>query len=428
LKEFDIARFGSPNIARMPSLLRPAVGGLLAAVCILVALAVPSAHAQAGIEVTIQPPNGGQPASILTTDVTGDITASYKIRAASGGAPTIINVIKGVSLRQLLEKTGTDFGFETIEVKRPDGSTLTITKDQVEDPRNQPVFYVDENGVTNFIGPRVGGASVVESENYFPVSGPLTFTQQAQSKLKVSISPKKKKIELGGSVRFQATVSGQDAGETIAYTWGINGKKQTQGGSRFTQKFPSKDGVYEFLVAARIEGSDVSTAAVAKITVGDPDKADDEQTGSGDATDGSGSGTGTGTGTGGSGYDSGSTYTPSYTPTPSPAPAPTPPPTPSTPPADVPDIATSGTTVEGNLLADVSDPPPSSILESAARAAREGKQSDDESAADGAGVSEAALSIAGVLALLALGAGIETREGRLPRWRAPHLRLPRRAA
>jgi hypothetical protein len=87
----------------------------------------------------------------------------------------------------------------------------------------------------------------------------------------------------------------------------------------------------------------------------------------------------------------------------------------------MPDIATSGTTVEGNLLADVSDPPPSNILESAARAARDGNPKDP--GPDGGGVSEAAISIVGVLALLALGAGIETRQGRLPR-----PRLPRRAA
>jgi len=413
-------------MARMPSLPRTMARVLLAAVFALALIAAPT-HAQgSGIEVNIQPPDGGKQVSIVTTDVTGEITAKYRVATAGGGTQTI-DVVNGVSLRQLLEKTGTDFGFETIAVPRADGSSLVITKDQIEDPRNQAVFYVDSVGVTHFIGPREPGASTVAAENYFPVSNGVIFTQESESKLKVSISPSKKKIELGGSVSFRATVTGNDDGDAIAYTWGISGKKQTQGSSsRFTQKFPSKDGVYKFLVAARIEGSAVSTTAVAKITVGDPEKAKDEQTGNGDATTGSDTGTGTGTG----GSDSGGTYTPSYTPTPSAPvpPAPTPPPTPSAEPPDTPDIATSGTTVEGNLLADVSDPPPSNILESAARAAREGKQADDDSGPDGGGVSEAAISIAGVLALLALGAGIETREGRLPRWRAPHLRLPRRGA
>lgn len=398
---------------------------MLLAAFALSLLAVSSAHAQGAVEVTIKPPKDGEPATILTTDVTGDITGTYKIATPGGGGQTV-NVVKGVSLRQLLEKTGTDVNFETISVPRTDGSKLLITRDQIEDPRNQAVFYVDAAGTTNFIGPREPGASAVAAENFFPLGSAVTFTQESESPLQVSISPSKKKIKLGGSVSFQASVKGNDGGDSLAYVWWISGKKQSQTSSpRFTQKFPSKDGVYKFSVSVRIEGSAVSQTAVAKITVGDPDKADQEQTGNGNATDGSDTGTGTGTGSG-SGTDSGSTYTPSYTPStpsaPVTPPTPTPPP-PSTEPPKLPDIATDGTTVEGNLLADVSDPPPSNILESAARAAREGKQEDDGSHDGDAGVSEAALSIGGLLALLGLGAGIETRQGRLPR-----MRLPRRAA
>jgi hypothetical protein len=414
----DASSPGSPNMARMPSLLRPAVRLLLAVAFAVLAPPAASALAQAGVSVTIEPPGGAAPQTISTADIpNGDMSTTYKV-----GAQKIV-VDGGVSIYQLLDKANANFDYAEIEIPRPDGSTLRLTKDQVEDTK-PPGFYTDDQGVTHFIGPTASNGSVA-TKDYFTVGATITLTQQRESRLKVTISPSKKKIEVGGSVAFRAQVTGDEGGESVTYTWGLKGKKQTQAGPTFTQKFPTKDGVYQFLVAVRIEGSSISETAVATITVGDPKKSKDGQTGGGDAADGGD--TGSTTGSGGSSSGSGSTYTPSYTPsTPASPPVtpttPTRPSTPSAKPPQPPDIATSGTPVEGNLLADVSDPPPSSILDSAARAAREGRQKD-ESAADGADVSEAALSIVGVLALLALGAGIETRQGRLPR-----LRLPRRAA
>jgi hypothetical protein len=408
----------------MPSSLRPAIGLLLAAVCAAAALTAGAALAQTGtppstptgVSVTIKPAGGAAPQTISTADIpNGDMNTTYKV----GTQRVVVN--GGVSIYQLLDKANANFDYAEIEIPRPDGSLLRLTKDQVEDTKPAG-FYTDAQGVTHFIGP-TGSNGTVATKDYFTVGTAITLTQQRESRLKVAVSPSKKKVKLGASVTFTADVTGDEDGENITYTWGLKGEKQTQGGPRFTQKFPSEDNVYQLLVAVRIEGSSISESAVATITVGDPKKSKEGQTGTGDATDGADSGSSTGSG--GVGTDSGSTYTPSYTPsTPSTpvTPAPTPPSTPDYKPPKPLDLATSGTPVEGNLLADVSDPPPSTILESAARAAREGKQKDD-SAGEGGGVSEAAISIVGVLALLALGAGIETRQGRLPR-----LRLPRRAA
>lgn len=405
-------------MTRMPSLLRPAWRFALAAVLAILALAAWSAPAQAGVSVTIQPPCDeppcASPTTISTDSLTGDINQTYRV-----GSESVV-VTGGVSVRQLLADTDTDFGYETIELARPDGSTLTMTRKQIADPRNQPVFYTDSQGTTYFIGPK-DSRGVVAPSNRFAVGATVTLSQHSESELKVTISPSRKKIKPGGEITFRAKVTGYDPGETPTYKWWLEGKSQRFSGAGFTQKFPTKDGVYKFSVAVRIEGSAVSTTAVAKITVGDPKKADDEQ-------NGNGNGDPTGPGSSAPSVDGGPGYTPSYTPStpvtpapPTPVPPSTPPPT--SEPPKLPDIATSGTTVEGNLLADVNDPPPSNILESAARAAQEGKQKRDDQDGDGGGVSEAALSIGGVLALLALGAGIETRQGRRPR-----LRRPRRAA
>lgn len=367
--------------------------------------------------MTIQPQGNASPKTISTDDVQPDIGTGtpqgFRI-AKPGGGTRQVEVSDGVSLQKLLIETGTNFGFEILQMARADGSTLTLTSEQVKDPRNQQVFYTDPQGVTRFIGPRQDNG-IVLAKDYFEVSGTVNLTQRSASKLKVTISPDKKKIDLGGSITFKATVSGNEPDESVTYTWWLAGRKQTVAGPRFTQRFPSKDDVYKFFVAVRIEGSEVSKTVSANITVGNPEKADEEQAGGGSTDIGSyGSGA---VGTGGTGA---STYTDPYTPVPS-TPAPVPPaPSPDTPKS--PAVATSGTPVEGNLLADVSDPSPSNILESAAQAARQGKQADDANDGD-IGVSEAAVSIFAALALLGLGAGIETRQGRLPR-----LRLPRRSA
>lgn len=405
-------------MTRMLSLLRPVVRSLLIAMLTAIVLGVTAAAAQAGVTVTIQPQGNGNPKTISTDDVQPDIGTGtpqgFRIAKAGGGTRQV-EVSDGVSLQRLLIETDTNFGFEIVQMARADGSTLTLTSDQVKDPRNQQVFYTDPQGVTRFIGPRQDNG-IVLAKDYFEVSGTIILTQRSASKLKVTISPDRKKIDLGGSITFKATVSGNEPDESVTYTWWLAGRKQTVAGPRFTQKFPSKDDVYKFFVAVRIEGSEVSKTVSANITVGDPKKADEEQVGGGNSDTGS-----YGSGTAGIGGTGSSTYTDPYTPVPStPTPAPpTPSPDMSTPPA----VATSGTPVEGNLLADVSDPPPSNILESAAQAARQGKQNEDDANDGDVGVSEAAVSIFAALALLGLGAGIETRQGRLPR-----LRLPRRSA
>jgi hypothetical protein len=421
---FDKDPFGSPNMARMPSLDRPAARSLLIAVFAALALVAATATAEAGVTVVIQPPGATDPKSISLDDVQPDIGtgAPQPFRIAKpGGGTQRVEVTNGVSLQKVLSEAGLNFNYVTIGIPREDRSMLTLTKEQVKDPRNQQVFYTDPQGVTRFIGPGQANG-IVLFKDHFEFDGNGMLLQRSQSKLTVTISPTKKKIDLGGSITFKATVSGNLPDESVTYTWGLAGRKQTVAGSSFTQKFPKKDDVFKFLVAVRVDGSETSVTDVATITVGDPEKADEEQTGGGEGDTGSDGGTTDGSGTGGSSTYTPSTYTPSYTPAPITPPEPTPTPTPT--PEPTPDIATSGTPVEGNLLADVSDPPPSNILESAAQAARQGKQ-DDEATDGDVGVSEAAISVFAALALLGLGAGIETRQGRRPRLR---LRLPRRAS
>ncbi len=389
----------------MPSLFRLAFCLSLGAV--VAAAFFGTAAAQAGVEVVIQPPGKSNPGSISTDEVPPDVS-DKTYRVLSGGGAKEVKVAAGVSLRALLDATGTNGEYATIEIPRGPGSSLLLRKGQVENRVAQPVFFADAQGRMRFIWPTADG-SAIPARNFFAVPSIISLLQRAQQRLRVEISPKSKTIKPGGTVTFRAKTSGDRPGETVVYYWWLtDDKKPRLGSEEYVHDFPEKEGVYGVHVSAVIEGAGVSDRGYAKITVGDPDgKGDEEQTDPEDPTPGSGT----------PGNSSPSPYTPSTgsvsPPSPMPIPAaPTPTPTPTSPPEpkDSPDVPISGTTVEGNLLADASDPPPSNILESAVQAARDGNPGEANDA--DIGVPEAALSIACALALLALGAAIENRQGR----------------
>jgi plastocyanin len=396
----------------MPSLLRPASGLLLVAAALALAVGWTAlAGPPGGIEVTVNRPDGTSK-SVLAAEVEPDIDGAYKLRQANG-TTSQVDVVDGVSIRKLLAATESELNYVSVEFPGPDGRPVKLTRAQIDAavPR-PPALYSDDTGATWFIRSPTSSTDA-NARDHFKLATSAITIDQADDDLKVKVKASRTKIEPGESVSFTVEVSPKG---DYRYNWTFEpgvGKKDAGRTPSHTFK---EEGAYQVAVGvyvgpdAESDGSDGI-----KIQVGDPKKSDKDREGGGDNTaDGAPlSGTSTGSSGAGSTYDSGSTYTPvPSTPTP---PTPTPEPT-------EPDITTSGTPVEGNLLADASEPPPSNILESARRAARDGNPQDDSNDGD-VGVSEAAVSIFAALALLGLGAGMETRQGRLPR-----LRLPRRSA
>lgn len=398
---------------------------LLAALALL-ALGAWSAPALGAVSVTVEPARG-EPETISTDEIVQpDIDTTYTVRQRSG-AESRVKVENGISIRQLLEATKTEISYGTVEITRPNGSTLVLSRDQIDASQPPPpVLYTDASGVTRFLrSPWDSDDS--NAGDSFEVSGTLVLRQQKRSALDVTVTASPKKIEEGESVTFEASASGGPTGASYIFRWDFRDDGPTKQGSEreVTHKF-DKRGEYQVLVTASIPGSERSDPAVVEVTVGEPEDSDKDRSGGGtNTTGGADSGASDGSSGGGSTYG-GSTYgggtsAPTYTPPP-PAPYTPPAPPPSTTPEPPPPgIATDGSFVEGNLLADASDPPSGSILESAARAARDGRQRDNDDS--GGGAPEAALSVAAALALLGLGAGLESRQGRPLR-----LRLPRRAA
>jgi PKD domain len=408
---------------RMSSLLRKVVLGVLVCAAVLAG----SASAEfPGTEVTIVSPEGKQEFVLLNQIAVPENYGTYPIRNRNGSTTNeIVAKGDGVSVRQLLEEKNLDTTYGAVEIERPDGTTLVLDKDDVNSANYSPTFYV-KNGQLWFLRPSTGVDDYNAGDNFIVPNQAAVRLTQTPAALEVTVEASRRKIEPGESVTFTATVEGGPANAEYSYTWDFDdGKRLPDGRRRVTHAF-AEAGTFEVLVTAKIVGELRSDPGVVKIQVGDEQQSDKDREGGGDNGAAAAPDSGAVTGS-----DGAAPYTPSYTPPPvtsTPVPPTPPTPTPAPPkPAKPPAIATSGTTVEGNLLADVGDPPPSSILESAARAARDGNPKEDDGP-DGAGVPEAALSIAGVLALLGLGAGIETRQGRLPRLRRPRLALPRRGA
>jgi plastocyanin len=399
---------------RMPSLLRPASGLLLAAVALALVVGWTAlAGPPGGIEVTVNRPDGSSK-SILASEVEPDIDGPYTLRQTNG-TKSQVDVVDGVSIRELLAATQSELNYVSVEFPGPNGRTIKLTREQIDAavPR-PPALYSDDTGATWFIRSPTSSTDA-NARDHFKIAPSAITIDQIDDELEVKVKASRTRIEAGESVDFTAVASPKG---DYRYNWTFEpgvGKKDAGTTPSHTFK---KEGTYKVAVGVYVGPDQESDGGGGiRIQVGDPKKSDKDREGGGDntSTGAPSSGTSTGSSGAGSSYGSGSTYTPTPT-----TPTPTPPAT-SAPEPTEPDIATSGTPVEGNLLADVSEPPPSNILESARRAARDGNPQD---ANDGdVGVSEAAVSVFAALALLGLGAGIETRQGRLPR-----LRLPRRSA
>lgn len=400
----------------MPSLPRSvgrrALAAAVLATAVLVAWLAPAVAEPPGIEVTIQTAKGSD-VTVHVNRLNPDVNTDYPIRER-GKPERRVEVEDGVSIWNILRSRSLDdddYGF--VEIERRNGTTLRIESSDVDDA----FFYETASGEPRFF--RVSrSAEDYNARDHFEVESAVRLTQTAE--LEVDLSADRRKIEPGESVDFDAEVSGGPPGARYELSWNFGDGSRESGSSPERSHVFDEQGIYSVTVTAKVRGSNLSgDGNVVDVEVGDPEKEPEDDVPSG-----------SGRSDGGAYVPSSPTpYTPSYTPPatstpPSPAPAPTPTPKPPKPP----DISTSGgTTVEGSLLADVGDRSPSSVLDSAARAARD-EDPREEDASDGADISEAALSIAGVLALLGLGAGLETRQRGRPRFRLPHLALPRRGA
>lgn len=390
-----------PNMTRMPSLRRRSglltlLAAVVAAAWSLPALAQDEGagwEAQ-GYEMTVQHPTKQEMSLLLSEIDNHDVWGTQKVREQSrADRDFVVEKGNGISVYEVLRQLARDTGYGYIEIPRPGRTPLSFDADDIRHPQRGPFFYLDD-GVVRFFRPSTGPGDYNARDRFIVDEGMIL--KQTRSDLDVRVSPKEKKIEVGDSVTFTMKVVN---GPSVPYklSWNFDDGGAPAPGRTVTHEF-TESGRYQVLATAEVADDPTTNgSAVANITVGDPKESSKDQDGGGSSTGTSDSGTYDGLGSTSSGTSS-STTTPS-----------TPTPTPSFDSQTTPSIATAGPTISGNLLADVSTPAPSNILESAAKAAREGTPKDDEEA-DGATVPEAVLSIVALLVLLTLGAAMEERQ------------------
>jgi PKD domain len=279
----------------------------------LLLLAAP-ASALADDQVTIEPAGGE--ARTLSISQLGDpdvVARPYTLPGGSAPVP-----ITGYSLDRVLDAAGVDpVRFGSLEIQATSGSVV-LTRDEATGtttfPEGPPVFYV-ENADGRFLRPARANGESAE----LATGGPMTVELAERGELSVSAKASPRRAEVGQPVRFTATVTGAEPGESVEITWFFDDRR-SKAGSEVTHRF-RRPGTYEVTVGATRSENEPGASAIVTVRVGKKPAGPDQQ-GGGTGPDENAPDSGAGTGsTGSTGSTGGSGVTP-VTPT-----------TPSTPPS-----------------------------------------------------------------------------------------------
>ena len=306
---------------------------LLGLVAVLIGLAAllglaPSAALAKDGQVTVRAAGAtGAAVTVRLADLGGtDINRIYTL----GAGPTQIS---GHSLSKVMSEADAESAeidlatIPAIEIDRPKGAPITVTGAEIRNPsaafpQGPPVFYED-NGATVFVMPGRGSAN---ASRFRFESAPVGITVQAGVTYDVALSASRTKIKVGQTIRFTATVAGQDEGERLTYSWNFgDGKTATTRRGTTSHTFRT-DG--NSSVVLGVVGSSGSGQSGILIEVGEvkqkpdpkPDPPEDKPSddpgpgGSGNPSGGGGVGTGSGGGTGDFGSGDGSPSTPAPAP------------------------------------------------------------------------------------------------------------------
>ena len=256
-------------------------------------------------QVTVVSPSGATQTLALdalagTEDVAG---RAYGLQSAAG---TSSQAITGFSLARLLEATGADpYGFSYLEVQRPAGGAVVLSRDQALDPAafadGPPVIYKTATG-TAFLRPNAGPEDPNADDSFEAPQG-ITVVLRKGTQLQVWAKASATKVKVGQKVSFSATVEGAGAGEQLNYSWYFDDGGRAEGANA-SHSF-AKRGSYDVVVGITTPGNETGTSAVVTVQVGAPTAGGPDRKGGGTnraadapdhgATDGPSTGSSTGT-------------------------------------------------------------------------------------------------------------------------------------
>jgi PKD domain len=229
---------------------------------------VSAARADAA-QVTVVSPGGAQQTLSLGALGAGDVDSrSYALRSVEGESTVTLS---GFSPAAILDAAGVDpFGFSYLEVQRPAGGSVLLSRDQALDsavfPEGSPVIYATASG-TGFLRPSTGADDFNAADSFEAPQG-ITLVLRNGSPLQVRAEASTLRTRPGKPVTFNAVVDRAGAGEQLAYSWYFDdGTSST--GPRTRHRF-AKPGSYDVVVGVTTPGNDAGASAVVTVKVGPP--------------------------------------------------------------------------------------------------------------------------------------------------------------
>jgi len=380
------------------------LGRLLATAAVLTVWAsatpaIEAARADAAQATVVSPGGSQQTLSLDALAGSEDVAGrEYVLRSGSGESS---QVVTGFSPAALIDAAGADpFGFSYLEILRPAGGAVLLSRDQALDPGafpdGPPVVYASPAG-TSFLRPSSGAGDLNATDSFEAPQG-VTIALRKGSPLQVRAEASTLRTQPGKKVRFSAEVEGAGAGETLVYSWYFDDGGSATGADA-THSFVER-GSYDVVVGVTTPGDSTGTSAVVTVQVGPPPEGPDRK-GGGTRRDRDAPDHGAATGAGGSagGLSGSGPATPS---SPAPTPAPERPPKPSRKAAAT-SQAPAGAPISGQLL---SAPAAATSKPREQPGARTGSPENESS---GFGLPGAALGLLITGGLLGLGAFSEAR-------------------
>jgi hypothetical protein len=221
-------------------------------------------------QVTVVSPGGIQrPLSLDALAGSEDARErAYLVRSPAGEES---RTVTGFSLAAVLDAAGADpFGFSYLEVQRPVGGSVLLSRHQALDPgafpEGPPVVYATPGG-TAFLRPAVDGDDANGGDCFEAPQG-VTIVLRKGSALQVRAKASAVRARPGQKVEFSASVERAGAGERLSYSWYFDDGGSASGPSA-SHSF-ARRGSYDVVVGVTAPGDDAGASAVVTVQVGAP--------------------------------------------------------------------------------------------------------------------------------------------------------------
>ncbi|HUB99704.1 MAG TPA: PKD domain-containing protein [Solirubrobacterales bacterium] len=243
---------------------------LIAALVVTASLSTPwAAPAQADVaQVTVVSPGGAEQTLALEALAGGEdvVDRPYVVRGGEGESAVTVT---GFSLAALLEAARADpYGFSFLEVQRPAGGAVLLSRHQALDPGafgdGPPVVYATAGG-TAFLRPS-GGDGDLNTGDSFAVPQGISIVLRKGSQLRVRAKASPIHTKPGQPVSFEAIVERAGSGASLAFSWYFD--DGNSGSGETARHSFAKQGSYDVVVGVTANGDDTGASDVVTVEVG----------------------------------------------------------------------------------------------------------------------------------------------------------------